>query len=142
MFGHRSFLMLGGGGASSIMSLIKGGYELLDCNYSFNQGVDDKGRATTRVYGGIINLTMSQLPPDPIIEWALQPRKYLDGVIALVDAENVPLEKLIFSQAACVDMEVSYTQTGNSYMSTKLMIQVSKLVVGDGIDFDNDWTDH
>ena len=142
MFGHRSFLMLGGGGASSIMSLIKGGYEILDCNYSFNQGVDDKGRVSTRVYGGVISVALSQLPPDPIIEWALQSRKYLDGVIALVDAENNPLEKLIFSQAACVDMEVNYIQTGDSYIATKLTILAEKLVVGDGIDFDNEWTDH
>jgi hypothetical protein len=142
MFGHRSFLKIGDTSASNILSLISGGYEILDCNYSFNQGVDNKGRATTRVYGGIINVTISQLPPDPIIEWALQPRKYLDGIIALVNAENVPLEKLIFKQAACVDMEVNFTQTGSSYMSTKLIIQTQKLVVGDGIDFDNEWTDH
>ncbi len=142
MFGHRSFLVLGAGGASEIMSLIKGGYEILDCNYSFNQGVDDKGRATTRVYGGIINITLSQLPPDPIIEWSLRPRKYLDGAIVLVDAENIPLEKLIFTQGACVDMEVNYTQTGSNYISTKLVIQVGKLIAGDGIEFENEWTDH
>lgn len=142
MFGHRSFLILGGGDAANIMSLIKGGYEILDCNYSFNQGVDDKGRATTKVHGGIINVALSQLPPDPIIEWALNSRKYLDGVIALVDAENIPLEKLIFSQGACVDMEIDYMQTGDSYIVTKLMILVGKLVVGDGIDFENEWTDH
>jgi hypothetical protein len=69
-------------------------------------------------------------------------KKYLDGVIALVDAENTPLEKLIFKQAVCVDMEVNFTQTGSSYMSTRLTIQTQKLVVGDGIDFDNEWTDH
>ena len=39
MFGHRSFLVIGGG-AADILSLVKGGYEILDCNFAFEQGVD------------------------------------------------------------------------------------------------------
>jgi hypothetical protein len=142
MYSHRSFLVLGDGGISNILSLINGGYEILDCNYSFNQGVDRKGKATTRVHGGTIGLTLSQLPPQPIIEWGMLPRKYLDGAIMILDAENIPLEKILFKQAACVDMEINYTQTGNSYANTKLIIQAAQLTVGDGIDFENEWTDH
>ncbi len=61
MFGHRSFLVLGGG-AADILSLIKGGYEISKCNFSFQQGVDQKGRVSTRVYGGTIHLVLPQLP--------------------------------------------------------------------------------
>ncbi|GHV52092.1 hypothetical protein FACS1894181_14880 [Bacteroidia bacterium] len=57
-----------GGGAADIKSLTNGGYEILDCNFEFQQGIDDKGKATTRVYGGTINLTISQLPSKDIIE--------------------------------------------------------------------------
>lgn len=142
MFGHRSFLMLGSGGAADILSLIKGGYEVIDCEYSFNQGVNDKGKATTKVHGGTMKITLSQLPPQPIIEWGMQSRNYQDGVIVVLDAENIPLEKIFFKQAACVDMEVDYTQTGDSYTSTKLILQAAKLIVGDGIDFENEWIKH
>ncbi|MDR2915096.1 MAG: type VI secretion system needle protein Hcp [Tannerella sp.] len=142
MFGHRSFLMLGGDGAADILSLIKGGYEVADCEYSFNQGVNEKGKATTKVHGGTMTVTLSQLPPLPVIEWGMKSRNYQDGVIVVVDAENIPLEKIFFKQAACVDMEVDYTQTGNSYASTKLILQAARLIVGDGIDFENEWTDH
>jgi hypothetical protein len=44
MFGNRSFSVIGGG-AVVIMSLIRGGYEILDCRYSFEQGIDKKGRS-------------------------------------------------------------------------------------------------
>lgn len=141
MFGHRSFLVLGAGGAADIVSLIKGGYEIIDCEYSFNQGVDAKGRVSTKVHGGSLSIVLSQLPPQPIIEWGIKPRKYMDGMIVVVDAENIPLEKIFFQQAKCVDMEVDYTQTGNSYTSTKLLLQAAKLVVGEGVDFENEWID-
>lgn len=139
MFGHRSFLMLGGG-AADIKSLIKEGYEVLDCNFSFNQGVDEKGKATTKVYGGILNITLSQLPPQDVIEWALLSRKYMDGAIVMLDAENLPLEKILFKNATCVDMEINYTQVGDGYAATKLIIQTSQLQVGDGVNFENEWT--
>jgi hypothetical protein len=138
MFGHRSFLVIGGG-AADIVSLIKGGYEVLDCHFAFAQGIDERGKATTRVYGGTIYVTLSQLPPKPVIEWALQSRKYNDGVIVMLDAENVPLEKIIFQNAACVGMDLNYTQKGDSYSATKLTIQAETIIVGSGIEFMNEW---
>ncbi|MDR3340653.1 MAG: type VI secretion system needle protein Hcp [Candidatus Symbiothrix sp.] len=139
MFGHRSFLIIGGG-AADITSLIKGGHEISHCNFSFEQGIDYKGKITSRVYGGTLYVTLSQLPPTGVIEWALQSRKYTDGMIVVLDAENIPFEKILFQNAACVGMDVDYTQKGQSYTSTKLVIQAEKIIVGNGIDFDNEWT--
>ncbi len=138
MFSHRSFLMLGGG-ATDIISLIKGGYEVVDCNFSFQQGIDDSGKATTRVYSGTIHVTLSQLPPMPIIEWALNSRKYQDGIIVTVDNENIPVEKIIFKHATCINFGISYTESGQSYTVTRLVIQAEEMVVGDGVTFTNEW---
>lgn len=138
MFSHRSFLMLGGG-ASDIMSLIKGGYEITTCNFSFDQGTNQKGKATTRVYSGIINLIMTQLPPNSIIEWALNARKYMDGMIVTLNDENIPLEKIIFKNATCVNLNVSYTQKGKGYTSTNITIAAEELTVGEGVSFTNEW---
>ena len=66
MFGHRSFLLLGDG-AADIVSLIKGGFEISNCHFAFEQGVDDRGKASTKVFGGTLHLTLSQLPPLNII---------------------------------------------------------------------------
>jgi hypothetical protein len=138
MFGHRSFLVIGGGGAD-IMSLIKGGLEVSRFSFSFEQGIDDKGKATTRVFAGALSITLSQLPPTNIIEWALESRKYNEGAIVMLDANNLPTEKILFKNAACVGMEVEYTQKGQSYASTKLVVLAEQLSVGNGIDFDNEW---
>ncbi|MDL2306336.1 type VI secretion system needle protein Hcp [Bacteroides sp. OttesenSCG-928-D19] len=141
MFGHRSFLVLGGG-AADILTLIKGGYEVTDFEYSFNQSINRKGRVSGKVLGGTIDITIPQVPPLPLVQWGIKSREYLDGMIVTLDANNIPLEKLFFMQAACVHFEMNYTQTGTSYAETKIIIHANKLMVGDGIEFTNEWTDH
>jgi hypothetical protein len=139
MFGNKSFLVLGDS-ASDIASLIKGGYEILSFNFLFRQGVDRRGKVSTRVYGEDINVTLSQLPPKCITEWGIKSKEYRDGMIVTLDNENIPIEKIIFQRAACIGFEVDYTQSGNSYASTKIVIRAEKLIVGNDIDFDNEWT--
>ncbi len=142
MFGNRSFLMLGSSGGSNILDLLKGGLEILDCNFSFQQGIDHKGKATTRTVAGSINVTISQLPNEEIIEWALDSRKYLDGCIILVDEENIPIEKIIFKKAACVNFDITYAVKGSGYAATRLSIQPEAINLDDGDDndFSNEWT--
>ncbi len=139
MYGHRSFLVLGGE-AADIVSLVKGGLEILSYNFAFKQGFDQRGKASTRVNGGVIGITLSQLPPMNIIRWGMDSRKYEDGMIVVLDANNIPVEKIIFENAACVGFELNFTDTGDSYASTKLDIQAEKLIVGNGITFTNEWT--
>ena len=142
MFGHRSFLVIGGDSPADILSLINGGYEISDCRFSFEQGLDDKGKATTRVYFGIINIKLPQLPSKDIIEWAINARKYNDGAIIVLDAENTPIEKVLFKNTACVNFKLYHTQHGDSYTITELVLQAEKIIVGNGIDFENEWTDY
>ncbi len=138
MFGHRSFLVLGGG-AADILSLIKGGYEISKCNFSFQQGVDQKGRVSTRVYGGTIHIVLPQLPPMDILEWAMESRKYRSGVIVLVDNENIPLEKIFFNNATCIGLDIEYTEQGTSYSTTSIVIQTENMIVGNGTTFAGEW---
>lgn len=139
MFTHRSFLMLGPGAGSDIVSLIKGGYEIANCNLTFEQGFDAKGKAQTRVMGGTIHVSLPMLPPIDIIEWGLQGRSYKDGMIVILDNENIPVQKIIFSNTACIRMDVDYTQKGESYTTTTLILQAEKITVGNGVNFENEW---
>lgn len=140
MFGHRSFLVLDGEAAADIVSLVQGGLEILHCTYSFQQGVDDRGKATTRVHGGDINIVLAQLPPRYITKWALGSREYKNGAIITLDSSNMPVERVIFQNAACVGMDINYSETGSSYASTQLSITTEEMNVADGVDFLNEWT--
>jgi hypothetical protein len=139
MFGHRSFLMIGRDSPADIGSLIEGGYEIAHSRFGFTQGVDANGKVTTAVYSGMIEVALIQLPPKPIIEWALDSRKYMDGVIVLLDADNIPVEKVIFKNAACTGFKIDYTQSDDSYVTTKLKITAEELIVGGDVIFTNQW---
>ncbi|MDR0698384.1 MAG: hypothetical protein LBG28_04055 [Tannerella sp.] len=56
MFGHRSFLVIGGDGPADIRSLESGGYEMAHCNFGLKQGVGTNGKVTTAVHSGVIDL--------------------------------------------------------------------------------------
>jgi hypothetical protein len=86
-----------------------------------------------------VRITLSQLPSKEIIEWVLNSRKYHDGVIVTLNAENVPVEKVIFQKAACINFKINYVEQGGGYTVTEIVIQAEKLIVGDGIEFDNEW---
>jgi hypothetical protein len=139
MFSHKTYLKIGDFTGTDFMSLIKGGYELANFEFSFQQGVDDTGKASTEVYGGTLSMTLPMLPPKVIIEWALDSHKYKKGVVVVLDEHNVPQEKILFDNAACISMGIDYTQKGESYIFTKVGLRAEKLVIGNGLDFDNNW---
>jgi hypothetical protein len=76
MFSHKTYLKLGDFTGTDFMSLVKSGYELANFEFSFQQGVDDTGKASTEVYGGTLSLSLPMLPPNVVIEWALDSHKY------------------------------------------------------------------
>jgi hypothetical protein len=140
MFGHKSFLMLGDESSADIGDLTKGGYEIANHRWGFKQGTGTNGKATTAVRSGVIEAVLSQIPPAPILEWVLNSRKYTDGMVVTLDANNMPVEKVIFQHATCTYFKIDYLQTGNSYLAVKLEITAERLIVGDGeITFDNKW---
>ena len=139
MFGHRNFLIIGSDSPADIKSLIEGGYELAHCRFGFKQGIDANGKATTSVYSGVIEVALSQIPPKPVLEWALDSRKYVEGIIITLDADNIPLEKVFFKNAACTGFNIDYTQASKSYLTTKLKISAEQLIVGSDVTFSNKW---
>lgn len=138
MFGHRVFLRMGDLPDVSIGGLLKNAYELLSCSYNFKQGTDADGKAQTEVYGGCFTITLPSLPSQELVKWMLRPGKMVDGSIVLCDSNNLPLSKIFFKNAACVNMEIVYMQKGNSYLSTQLLIQAEQIVYG-AITFTNKW---
>ncbi|MDR2475210.1 MAG: type VI secretion system needle protein Hcp [Bacteroidales bacterium] len=139
MFGHKTFLKLGTLDDSSMMGLYKNSYELESCNYSFSQGVDTNGKAQTNVTGGAIYVTYSGFPTDEMLLWALNARKYYDGTIVICDDNEQPLEKVKFEQAACVNLEINYSQKGKGYVNTKLVLQAHQITEGTNR-ITNNWT--
>lgn len=130
MFGHKSFLRLGDLEDASLMGLYKDSYELSSCSFGFSQGVDSNGKAQTEVRGGTIYVTYPNIPPQDMLQWALDSRKYNNGAIVICDDNDVPVEKIYFEKAACINMEIFYSQKGKGYTCTKFTLQTRKILVG------------
>jgi hypothetical protein len=141
MFSHTSYLKLDSTEEVSYVSLLDEGIEIVDCEYSFQQGVDHKGKVSTRVMGGTIVLTIPSIPPDDIIEWSFNPRLYKKGAIITYDHEHMIVEKLIFNNGSCVSMNITYMQSGKSYTTTHIVIIAEEIVFGNKeMKFSNQWT--
>lgn len=139
MFGHKSFLRIGALNDSSISGLYKESYELECCNYSFSQGTDVNGTPQTEVRGGTIHLTYGGLPQEDMLRWMLGAGHYEDGAIVVCNDNDEPLEKIHFEQAACIGLEIKYTQSDKSYIRTQITLQARKIKVGETL-LENRWT--
>lgn len=132
MFSHKSFLRLGSISieGANMFTLVKEGYELSRCNYSFLKSIDNKGQVQSDTAGGIIEVDIASLPTRELIDWSLNPRKYLSGSIVFCDDAGIPLEKILLIDTACVSMEISYIKTGSNYISTSLVLSAKKMTIG------------
>ncbi|GAD08315.1 hypothetical protein HQ45_03035 [Porphyromonas crevioricanis] len=138
MFGHRSFLRIGSLNDASIKGLLMEGMELEKFSYSFDQAVDVHGKVQGEVRSGTLQLVFANLPPNEIIDWMLNPRKYKDGTIVLYDMNDTPLQKISFTTAACIGMDINYSEVGGTYTSTRIILYAKKLIIN-SIIIENDW---
>ncbi|GAF05235.1 type VI secretion system tube protein TssD [Saccharicrinis fermentans] len=138
MFGHKCFLRIGELSDSSISGLYRDSYELLNCDFGFSQGVDSNGKAQTEVKGGSISVTFPNIPKNEMIEWMLKSNKLENGAIVICNSDDEPLEKILFEDAACIDMNIKYAQKGKSFTATQMVLQAKKIVVGENT-LENRW---
>ncbi|KGN69355.1 hypothetical protein HQ40_07075 [Porphyromonas gulae] len=138
MFGHRSFLRIGSLNDASIKGLLTDGLELEKFSYSFDQAVDIHGKVQGEVRSGTLQLTFANLPTNEVIDWMLNSRKYKDGTIVMCDMNDTPLQKISFATAACIGMDINFSEAGGTYASTRIALYARKLTIG-GIIVENDW---
>jgi hypothetical protein len=140
MYGHRSYLKIYGGlnrGLSGKLAdylTLAGveGYELFYCDYQFYQRIDSKGKAETEVRGGEIRVVLDTLPTQELIEWALISSKRHSGEIGLCspDSSEGVIERLVFEDAYCTVLNLSYTEDTSSFIKTMLVITAPYLTLG------------
>lgn len=141
MNSNRAYLKLGSVEQLSFLSLQKEGYELTDFEYSFNQGLDLREQAATKVHGGLIKLVLPSLPAKDIIEWGMKSVKFQKGAIVIFGSNDIALEKVTFDKAACIHLDINFSEEGEAYAATSLCIYAETLKFGLGdLDFINNWT--
>lgn len=132
MFGYKSVLQLG------TLGVLADEIELCQFAYSFNQATDELGKPQGEVCAGTLQMTFANLPSSDMLEWMINPRKIKDGVICTYDTDNTLLQKIKFSMAVCVAMDLQYAESGKGYCATSFTLYAKKMVLGDTI-VENNW---
>ncbi|MCQ2217578.1 MAG: type VI secretion system needle protein Hcp [Paludibacteraceae bacterium] len=141
MFGYKSILQLTGGNSSLaavVNSRVTSEFELSDFSYDILQDTDLLGKPQGDVRAGRMNFSFPNLPTTEMLEWMINSRKYKSGGVVVYDMEDTPLQKVTFSCAACVGMDINYSESGSNYCLTKLTIVAKEIFVGD-VKMENEW---
>lgn len=68
----------------------KDGIDVLACDYALRRDVDAKGKPSSGVYGGTINLTIESTDDTSIIESMVNQYKPVDGTVTFKKAMKTP----------------------------------------------------
>jgi len=127
---------------SSFSAAGSGDCELVSCNYSFNQSIDDKGRPSSKVQGGIIKVTIVSTDSAALTSWMLDPYKRDKGKITFMrDDQESTLKEISFDEAYCVEYSEHFDARGadtNTSMTLSLTTSANK-INANGAQLDNKW---
>lgn len=115
----------------------KEGIHLLSCSYRFSQDCDGLGLPTSRVHGGMIDLSFASIEDNEIIQWMISEDTDKSGKIDFSgDSTTKPFKTLEFKDARLVDYLESFVDQGQ--MITTLSISVRQIGIS-GVKLTNKW---
>lgn len=108
-------------------------FEVSVFSYEFDKNINDTGEVISNLDGGIIHLSISNLPKVSLLEWALKHRSFKNGTIQITDIETnsyVIEEEIMFNNAACINMKIIYERNNTNYFTTLMSISPQDICLG------------
>ncbi|WDF53490.1 type VI secretion system tube protein TssD [Mucilaginibacter sp. KACC 22063] len=115
-------------------------YDVLNCSYALNRDVDSKGRPSSGVYGGTIDIEVESTEDTSIIEAMVNNQyKPVTGTLLIKKSEeDAKMKELSFEDGYIVKYSEGLDITGETPMSYKFTISARKLKLGNA-EHVNDW---
>jgi len=115
-------------------------YDVLNCSYALNRDVDSKGRPSSGVYGGTVDIEIESTSDTSIIEAMVNSQfKPITGSLLIKKSEeDAKMKELDFSDGYIVKYTEGLSITGNSPMTLKFTISARTLKIGNAQHV-NDW---
>ena len=115
-------------------------YDVLNCSYSLNRDVDSKGRPSSGVYGGTVDIEIESTSDTSIIEAMVNSQfKPITGTLQIKKSEeDAKMKELDFSDGYIVKYSEGMNITGGAPMSLKFTISARTLKIGNAQHV-NDW---
>jgi hypothetical protein len=113
-------------------------YDVVSCNYMFNQNIGTDGRPTSDVNGGQVSVSVLSSGNTGLVEWMADKSKTYDGKVTFYQFDNSDqvLKELDFTKAFCVGYTETFSNAGN--MVESIYLSAQKLTIGNA-EHDNDW---
>lgn len=117
----------------------KDGIDVLACDYKLTRDVDAKGRPSSGVYGGTINLTIESTDDTSIIESMVNQYKPVDGTVTFKKSdEDAKMKELSFEKAYVISFQESIDVKGAKPMQMDFTISAEKIKIGNA-EHKNEW---
>jgi hypothetical protein len=115
-------------------------YDVLHCSYSLRRDVDAKGRPTSGVYGGEINVEVEANKDTSVIEGMVNNQfKPLNGSLTIMKQdEESSMKEIKFSDAYVVRFSEAMYAQGSAPMMTNFTISAKKIEMGSAV-HENEW---
>jgi len=113
------------------------GIQLLSCDFRFYQEIDKKGLPTSRVHGGIIDLSFISIEDNEITQWMISEDADKNGKIIFSGDNNTkPFKTIDFIDARLIQYQENFTD--KSQMITTLSISTREITIS-GVRYSNVW---
>jgi hypothetical protein len=115
-------------------------YDVLNCSYALNRDVDSKGRPSSGVYGGTVDIEIESTSDTSIIEAMVNSQfKPITGTLLIKKSEeDAKMKELDFSDGYIVKYTEGLSITGSTPMTLKFTISARTLKIGNAQHV-NDW---
>jgi len=114
-------------------------YDVLDCNYSFRRDVDLKGRPSSNVYGGTINLVVESTEDTKIVAQMVNQFKPNSGTVTFNKGdEEAKMKELSWSNGYVINYNEALDVVGPEPMKITFVISAQTIKV-EGVEIEQSW---
>ena len=115
-------------------------YDVIHCDYSFSRDVDPKGRPSSSVYGGTINVEVESTEDTSVIESMVNNQyKPISGTLLIKKTdEDAKMKEIKFEDGYIIRYEEGINVVGNYPMTYKFSISARQIGVGNAVN-EQDW---
>ncbi|MGJ8739107.1 type VI secretion system tube protein TssD [Zobellia laminariae] len=114
-------------------------YNVLHCQYHFEQPMDNTGKPAGKPLGGRIMVTVESQGKYDLFHWMKEPEQTKDGSIVFFKRDAMSkLQEVKFSKAYCVSLEEEFSAISDTPMTKQIIISAKTITIGD-MNFENSW---